>query len=123
MKAALSGFQVCTNTWQCTREADTGSADRSAADRWARVVVGHIDAATTPAVGCHDEVQVRAAAQGDKLTARANILFDHFGCRPVQLADLSVKQQCEWSGLREHADLFWWGKTLATDAFSSYSQP
>ena len=71
-----------------------GSADQSAADRWGSSG-GHVDAASRPAVGCHDEVQVRAAAQGDELTARDNVLFDHFGRRPVQPADLSVKQQCE----------------------------
>ena len=70
-----------------------------------RVVAGHIDAASRPAVGCHDEVQVRAAAQSDELAARTNLISDHDGCRRVQPADLSVKQQCEPSGstVRRHA--------------------
>ena len=70
-----------------------------------RVVAGHIDAASRPAVGCHDEVQVRAAAQSDELAARTNLISDHDGCRRVQPADLSVKQQCEPSGstIRRHA--------------------
>ena len=70
-----------------------------------RVVAGHIDAASRPAVGCHDEVQVRAAAQSDELAARTNMISDHNGCRRVQPADLSVKQQCEPSGstIRRHA--------------------
>ena len=71
-----------------------------------RVVAGHIDAASRPAVGCHDEVQVRAAAQSDELAARTNLISDHDGCRRVQPADLSVKQQCEPSGstIRRHAN-------------------
>ena len=69
-----------------------------------RVMAGHIDAASRPAVGCHDEVQVRAAAQSDELAARTNLISDHDGCRRVQPADLSVKQQCEPSGstIRRH---------------------
>ena len=72
-----------------------------------RVVAGHIDAASRPAVGCHDEVQVRAAAQSDELAARTSMISDRLGCRRVQPTDLSVKQQCEPSGstIRRHAML------------------
>ena len=70
-----------------------------------RAVAGHIDAASRPAVGCHDEVQVRAAAQSDELAARTSMISDRLGCRHVQPTDLSVKQQCEPSGstIRRHS--------------------